>query len=316
MDTSLVVGVFSPSVLLRVAERTGALADHGLTVEAVPVPSSPAQFRSLLRGDLDVALTSPDNVIAYRFCPDNPLGATADVTIVSAVDRGLGLGLYARKGAALSDLRGGQWGVDVPTSGFAFGMYAVGESLGLSRGDYEVVALGSTPRRFEALLAGECDATMLNAGNELLAEAAGCVRLARLVAVCTPYLGTVLATAGRSPSPEARALAEALRATALCISDGDLDELVGREAQDALGLPADLAARYVQRLKSDDEGLVPDGVVDAASLTTLVALRRRYAPCAADGVDLLARATDPSFGLVAVRPGSPSQPGDVSGPPP
>ncbi len=33
--------------------------------------------------------------------------------------------------------------------------------------------LGSTPRRLEALLAGDCDATMLNAGNELVAERPG-----------------------------------------------------------------------------------------------------------------------------------------------
>ena len=56
--------------------------------------SSPAQFRSLLDGELDVALTSPDNVLAYRFDPGNPLGQVADVRIVSAIDRGMGLGLW------------------------------------------------------------------------------------------------------------------------------------------------------------------------------------------------------------------------------
>lgn len=300
MSTRLVVGVFSPSVLLRVAERTSGLEQGGLTVTEVPVPSSPAQFRSLLQGDLDVALTSPDNVLAYRCCPDNPLGATADVTILTALDRGLGLGLYARPGGSASNLRGALWGVDVPTSGFAFGMYALAESLGLARGDYEVTALGSTPRRLGALLAGDCAATMLNAGNELKAEYAGCLLLGRLVDVCAPYLGTVVAVAGE-PAPAAWALADVLTATARRIGAGELDSVAQREARKALDLSREQAAVYVDRLKSEDEGLVRDGAVDRPSLATLVELRRRYAPCVADGVDLLAPALDPSSGLVAAR---------------
>ncbi len=302
MSTKVVVGAFSPSVLLRVARRTGRLQTGDLVVEEVPVTSSPAQFRSLLDGELDAALTSPDNVVAYRFCPDNPLGATADVTIVSAIDRGLGLGLYAGPLTTVRDLRGAGWGVDVPTSGFAFAMYALGESIGLSPTDYEVLALGSTPRRLDALLDGRCAATMLNAGNELRAELAGCVRLAGLTDVHSPYLGTVLAVAGSAPSPEVAALAAALRATSADVCAGHLDDVVADEAADALRLPPELSARYVQRLKDPAEGLVPDGVVDPASLEVLVDLRRRYRPCVVDGVDVLVGATEPTSGLLAPAP--------------
>src|SRR4051795_3944726 len=63
----LVVGAFSPSVVLRVSRRLGLLDERGLEVTENPVTSSPAQFRALIDGDLDAALTSPDNVIAYRF---------------------------------------------------------------------------------------------------------------------------------------------------------------------------------------------------------------------------------------------------------
>src|SRR5665811_1871346 len=106
-----------------VARRTGRLDEHDLMIDEIPVLSSPAQFRSLLDGDLDAVLTSPDNVVAYRFVPDNPLGVTADVTIVSAIDRGLGLALYSRPGITAADqLRGATVGVDVPTSGFALSL--------------------------------------------------------------------------------------------------------------------------------------------------------------------------------------------------
>ncbi|MGH3331461.1 MAG: ABC transporter substrate-binding protein [Nocardioidaceae bacterium] len=304
MATQLVLGTFTPSVLLAVARRLGGLDAHGLGVDEVPVPSSPAQFRSLLAGELDAVFTSPDNVVAYRFCPDNPLGATADVAIVSAVDRGMGLALYGRSPSAdtADRLRGATVGVDVPTSGFALALYALAESLGLGRDDYEVVALGSTPQRLEALLEGRCDATMLNAGNELVAEQAGCVRLAGVAEVCPPYLGTVLGVAGTQHLDPARALSEALRQTAREICSGRADDVAAEEAEAVLGLPEDLALRYVDRLKDAGEGLVVDDVTDLEALATVVSLRRHYLPCRVDGVDVLERALDATSGLLASRP--------------
>jgi len=297
MAQTLRLGAFTPSVLLRVARRLGRLEQAGLEVVETLVPSSPAQFRSLLDGTFDAVLTSPDNVLARRY-----LGARADIKILSAVDRGLGLALYSGK----TDLRGATLAVDVPASGFAFAMYALAESLGLARDGYEVVALGSTPRRLAALLAGECDATMLNAGNELHAEAAGLHRLARVGDVCRPYLGTVLAAVDPEP---VRALAAALTSTAETIAGWDaravrpdslearLDSLVVREAGAALELPRGLAVRYLARLRSPGEGLVTDGIVDPAALRTLVDLRRRYGP-AAEG-DRLAAALESDPGLLA-----------------
>jgi ABC-type nitrate/sulfonate/bicarbonate transport system substrate-binding protein len=302
----LAVGAFSPSVLLRLARRTGALAEQGLEVEERPVPSSPVQFAALLAGDLDAALTSPDNVIAYRYSPDNPLGRTADVRIVAAVDRGLGLALYGRPGVPPAALAGATLAVDVPTSGFAFAMYALAESVGLDRADYRVVALGSTPKRLAALLAGECAATMLNAGNELHAERFGCPVLARVAEVCPPYLGTVLAVAGEARLAAATRLAAALRRTAGLVCSGDLDTEAADEAADALGLPPALARRYVARLASRAEGLVVDGLVDPVALRTVVDLRRRYLPAVAGGVDLLALALTPGTDLLAVGAAAPA----------
>jgi hypothetical protein len=285
------LGTFTPSVLLRVARRTGRLERAGLDVVESPVASSPAQFAALLDGSLDAVLTSPDNVLAYRYSPANPLGRTADVRILAAVDRGMGLALYSRFAAA--DLAGRTFGVDVPDSGFAFAMYALAESLGVARDDYRVVALGSTPKRLAALLAGACDATMLNAGNELHAEAAGQRALARASAVCAPYLGTVLA----SLRPVNGGLATALTDTAAAIVSGALDAAVLDEARAALALPAPLAARYLARLKDPAEGLVPDGTVDLDSIRTLVHLRRRYGPPLAG--DPLAAALAPDSDLIA-----------------
>jgi ABC-type nitrate/sulfonate/bicarbonate transport system substrate-binding protein len=296
VPTSLTLGSFTPSVLLRVARGTGALAEAGLEVTETPVPSSPGQFSALLDGSLDAVLTSPDNALAYRYSPTNPLGRTADARIVSAVDRGLGLALYAA--AEPADLRGGTFGVDVPGSGFAFAMYALAESVGLDRNDYDVVALGSTPKRLQALLRGECAATMLNAGNELHAEAAGYRALATVSRTCAPYLGTVLAVVGDAQLEPAGRLATALTRTAADIVAGRLDGPTTAAAADALGLPAPLAARYLARLKHPAEGLVPDGAVEPAAIRTIVDLRRRYRPETDGGDDVFAPALAAGSGLL------------------
>lgn len=300
MTIRLVVGAFSPSVLLSVARRTGRLDEQGLVVEEVPVSSSPGQFRSLAAGELDVAFTSPDNVLAYRFSRRNPLGELLDARIVSAVDRGLGLALYARpEVVSPGELRGARIGVDVPGSGFALAMFALTESLGVAREDYELVALGSTPRRLTALLAGDCDATMLNAGNELVAEDAGCLRLAAVADVCGPYLGTVLAVVGDDHLAKAQLLDEALAATIGDILAGRVDDATVEEAAHRLDVAPPLARRYLDRLRDPREGLIPGTSVDAEALMTVAALRRRYLPEVADGIDVLDRPLDTTSGLVA-----------------
>jgi ABC-type nitrate/sulfonate/bicarbonate transport system substrate-binding protein len=292
------VGTFSPPVVLDVAATTGLLAAAGLEVTEHPVSSSPAQFRSLVDGELDVALTSPDNVLAYRFNPHNPLGELLDARIVGAVDRALGLGLYGGVGFAAENLRGARVGVDVPHSGFALALYALADRLGVRRDEYELVALGSTPQRLQALLAGECDATMLNAGNELLAESAGCVRLAGVTDFFAPYLGTVVAVVGEQHLETARTLARALTETCAEILAGALDAEAGEAARRRLGLDPELARRYVDRMRSPDDGLIDDGLVDRDSLRTLVGLRRTWLPEIVDGHDVMDAAMAEDSGLV------------------
>ena len=85
-DRTAVVASFTPSVVLDLAASTGRLDAAGVAVREVPVTSSPGQFRSLLDDEIQVALTSPDNVLAYRYNPANPLGTLADVRMVAAVD--------------------------------------------------------------------------------------------------------------------------------------------------------------------------------------------------------------------------------------
>ena len=275
------IGTFTPSLVIDLARSTGRLDRAGLEVTETPVPSSPAQFRSLESGEFDVVMTSPDNVLAYRFLNANPLGRKLPVEILAGIDRGLGLSLcLAPSVTTVVDVRGRVVGVDVPQSGFAFVAFALLERGGLSAADYAVESLGSTPRRAAALTNGTCAATVLNAGNELRAGASGC-RVVSTVADIGPYLGTVMAALPVDDTtidgPRKR-LAEVVIDTAHDIVSGRLRQEVLEAAGRLLGLGGREAAAHHQCLLDRTHGLITDGRVDEASIDTLIDLRRRYRP--------------------------------------
>src|SRR3954468_23659713 len=196
MTRTLRLGIFSANVVADWAQQHGVFAGHDLTVEQLPVASSPAQFASLMDDEYDAVLTSPDNVATYVLNERNPLGRRLELEIVRAVDRGGRLSLVAAPGIdGPTDLAGRRFAVDVPTSGFAFVGFELLRRAGLEAGrDYEVVTAGATPRRRQLLADGAFEATLLNAGHEARAARSGAHVLGVVSDVVRPYLGTVLAT--------------------------------------------------------------------------------------------------------------------------
>lgn len=281
MGAQLEVGTFTRSLLIHVARAAGALDRAGIEVQETLVASSPAQFKSLAAGEFDLVMTSPDNVLAYRFLTQNPLGQNIPVKILAAIDRGLGLSLcLAPQLENVESVFGQIVGVDVPQSGFAFVAYALLEESGLAPDTYQVQALGSTPKRATALIAGDCAATVLNAGNELRAIGKGCALVSQVTKL-GPYLGTVLAAI---PSQDQRneaiclRFADVLLETSQQIQSGQWESEVIQGAMTLLGLTEPQAQSHRAILRDPQQGLVPSGVVDRASISTLIDLRSKYLP--------------------------------------
>jgi ABC-type nitrate/sulfonate/bicarbonate transport system substrate-binding protein len=302
------LGSFSRSLTSQVARARGLYAAHGLQVQESAVASSPAQFQALLAGELDLVLTSPDNVITYRVNASNPLGARADVRILRAVDGGLGLSLLARADVrGLEALRGATVGVDVPASGFAYALYALLARPGLRPGaDYTVVALGSTPRRAVALREGRCAATLLNAGHDVRAEATGARRVARVVDALGPYLGTVVAASGPwvDDHPDQvgaflQAWSEATEAVLDPAATDDLLAVVGAGED----LPDASADAILATVRSPTEGVRRYPAVPLDALRTVVDLRAAAAGGFDPGVDVEALRHG-GAGLVDARHGA------------
>ena len=275
MAQALRLGIFSANVVADWAQEHGVFAAHGLDVAQLPVSSSPQQFRSLVAGEYDAVLTSPDNVATYVLNDGNPLGRRLDLQILRAVDRGGRLSLVGAPGIERAeDLAGRRFGVDVPTSGFAYVGFALLRRAGLAAGrDYEVVTAGATPRRRQLLADGAFEATLLNAGHEARAEAAGAHVLGVVSDVVRPYLGTVLATRGDGGPPSVEALLAAW-------DDAERSVLDPTARDDVLALlcrqpdtDRETAERMYATLLDADHGLCAGGEVDPAALEAVLRLR-------------------------------------------
>ena len=114
------------------------------------------------------------------------------------------------------------------------------------------------------------------------------MRLAGVAERLSPYLGTVVAVVGDQYLVPARRLLRALTTTGSAILAGRLDAEVVEAARRRLGIGESLARRYLDRLRSPADGLVPGGRVDRESIQTLVGLRTTWMPGPAGDGDALA----------------------------
>src|SRR5215217_1676777 len=275
MTQTLRLGIFSANVVANWAQEHGVFAEHGLVVEQLPVASSPAQFASLMDGEYDAVLTSPDNVAAYVLNEHNPLGRRLDLEILRAVDRGGRLSLVGAPDIARAeDLAGRRFAVDVPTSGFAFVGFALLSRAGLEAGgDYEVVTAGATPRRRQLLADGAFEATLLNAGHEARAVRAGAHVLGVVSDVVFPYLGSVLATRTDVDTPALKALLaawdDAERAVLAPEHRADVLALLGTLP----GTDPEIAQQMYATLLDPLHGICGGGAVEPAAFEAVLRLR-------------------------------------------
>jgi len=275
MTHTLRLGIFSANVVADWAAEHGVFAAHDLTVEQIPVASSPAQFASLMDDEYDAVLTSPDNVATYVLNERNPLGRRLDLEIVRAVDRGGRLSLVGAPGIdAPRALAGRRFAVDVPTSGFAFVGFELLRRAGLEAGrDYEVITAGATPRRRQLLADGAFEATLLNAGHEARAARSGAHVLGVVSDVVRPYLGTVLATRAGVDTPALRALLAAWHDAEQAVLDpanrSEVLALLSRQpdTDDAI------AATMYETLLDPLHGICAGGTVDPAAFEAVLRLR-------------------------------------------
>lgn len=269
--TLLRVGQFSRSPVLIAARHLGWDAAQGLSLEVGPVPSSPAQFASLRDREIDVALTSPDNVLLYASTDANPLGERLPLRIHRGIDGGLGLCLMAGPQVAVpADFARTPVAVDVLQSGFALLLKALLTRLGVDTTEVNFVQEGATPRRADLLIEGTVGATILNAESRVRAETQGMRVWSTSLDISAIYPGTVLVTL--ADGPDVTPLLQLWERTTDWLLDTpapEVQDLLFQEHED-LG-----AAAYLELLRTPGIGLRRDAAVTPDELDVLATLRRQ-----------------------------------------
>lgn len=271
MTHAVNIGQFSHSPVLAAAEHLGLLTEQGLEIRTQRVPSSPAQYEWLRDGVIDVAITSPDNVLLYATTEKNPLGAQLDIRVLRAIDRGLGLSLVTRPEIDLTAIDTPvRMGVDVLRSGFAFLLRSMLAALDVAEADLDFTEVGSTPQRMGLLLDGEIDGTILNAESMVQAVAAGMRVWSTSADISPDYLGTVIAV-----GPDFDPAAEAALLTAWA---GGTAWLMDAPQAEVSAMLAALDARlgteeYLAVLRSPATGLLVNPAITVAELQILCDIR-------------------------------------------
>jgi ABC-type nitrate/sulfonate/bicarbonate transport system substrate-binding protein len=154
-DLRLICFPGAPNLPIFVAQEKGFFAEAGVSVDVKTTPSSVFQAEKLAAGEFDIAGTAFDNVVAYR----EGQGAAKFETppdffaFMGATQVELAF-IVAPQIKTFADLKGKSLALDALATGFAFVLYEMLARAGLSRGDYELVAVGATPQRWESVRNG------------------------------------------------------------------------------------------------------------------------------------------------------------------
>jgi ABC-type nitrate/sulfonate/bicarbonate transport system substrate-binding protein len=182
--------VFSTDAATIVSRSRALFAAEGLDVSITLTPNSTAQMRGLSAGTWDVASTAFDNVLAWSGREE------AEIVAVMQTSNRVALPVFVRPEIRdWHDLHGRRLAVDAVDTAFALVLRRIllAHDLDLTRGDYELVAVGATGQRFESLTRGDTFAAILNPPWDTRANAAGMVRLGDHREVLPNYPGGVMA---------------------------------------------------------------------------------------------------------------------------
>lgn len=175
-----------PSPLV-VGEAKGFFAEEGIRLDKTLTRNSVEQIRGILAGTWDLAQTATDNVIAYVESEG------VDLAVLAGMERGLNISLYVQPDIkSVKDLKGKVLGVDAIATGFTFILrkMLMLNGLDLNKKDYELVAVGGSAQRFQALKEGKVAGVLLSMPYDDMAKQQGFVPLVEARDVVDTFLAT------------------------------------------------------------------------------------------------------------------------------
>ncbi len=190
MAVHLLLNVFNVDAALAVGRAKGFFADAGLDVDVMVTPNSTEQMRGLGKNSWQIVSTAFDNVLGWSGREG------AEIIALAKVSEGVTLPVYVRPEIKTwDDLRGKALAVDAVDTAFALVLRRVlfAHGLEMERGDYSLIAKGTTGFRLDSMIKGETFAGVLNSPWDAKAAAAGMMRFADHREVLPDYPGGVYA---------------------------------------------------------------------------------------------------------------------------
>jgi ABC-type nitrate/sulfonate/bicarbonate transport system substrate-binding protein len=184
------LNVFRIDAATVVARVHGYFAAEGLEVDVKLTPNSTEQMRGVSQGKFEIVSTAFDNVLAWSGREGAEIIAVAQIS-----DRTV-LPVFVRPEIKTwSDLKGKKLAADAVDTAFALVLRRVllANGLDMTKGDYELVALGATGARLESMLKGETFAGVLTSPFDVKAVAAGMRRIGDSKEVLPDYPNTIFA---------------------------------------------------------------------------------------------------------------------------
>jgi ABC-type nitrate/sulfonate/bicarbonate transport system substrate-binding protein len=270
---ALRASVFAGAAALpvHVARERGYFAACGLDVDLVETRGSQELMSGLVDGTFDVVHASPDNVVAWS----DRVGA--DIVAWIGLASGPVALVAAGDTADVGALAGGRIAVDAPQSGFVSVLRRMLRTGGVDPADVELVPVGSTDRRYEALLAGDVGASLLTLpwlrsaiddGYVVLVEQKSVAP--RLQGACGASLRPWLLRRADVADAYLRALVAALTWLHLPTSRA----LVREEIRERFGIDDRVADAICDAFLEPESGWPPSARIDPAGMEAVCELRR------------------------------------------
>jgi ABC-type nitrate/sulfonate/bicarbonate transport system substrate-binding protein len=184
------VNVFRVDAATAAAKVRGLFATEGLEVETSETPNSTDQMRGVSQGKFDIVSTAFDNVLAWSGREG------AEIVAIAQISDKTVLPIYVRPEIkSWSDLKGKKLAADAVDTAFALVLRRVllANGLDMTKGDYELVALGATGARLDSMIKGETFAGVLNPPFDIKALDAGMRKIGDSKDVLPDYPNTIFA---------------------------------------------------------------------------------------------------------------------------
>ena len=269
---TLRIGQFSQSPVLLAIQHFNLLPEYQLEISNVT--SSPSQFESLAKNELDIALTSPDNVLLYGTTDKNALKQKIELKILRSIDKGLKLSLVSNGEIKnISQLQTAIFSIDSITSGFALLLKNMLLNLKLDL-DQEInfVQAGSTPKRLLHVLDNNSQATILNAESKIVADKKSLKTWMEVTQFSNNYLGTVICVKAKDESVQhVKDFMSAWKSAVEMILNFNLEQFkeIFTDKESPLA-----TKEYFELLKDEKHGMTLKNELSVENLIPLIEIRK------------------------------------------